>query len=215
MTVDFFILGLMCLELSWCALRLRSWTSLAGYRRNRAQGTLLLSLQVPSQTYLDCLCLPYYLRQRPERLNVERAMNHSNALSVLKDTAGDIYDTSAELCGQGLNPLGTSPKHMHTPFFNVCIRSDFNSHKALNYLRTTFFASYVGFDTKLFLKYPTQVVDRFGFHFPFRLGRGWCEDSVLLYSLYIHYVFTYSPRSHKIPINLFGKLIFRLTKFQI
>lgn len=37
MTVDFFILGLIYLELSWCALRLRSWTSLAGYRLNRAQ----------------------------------------------------------------------------------------------------------------------------------------------------------------------------------
>lgn len=173
--MDFFILGLMCLELSWCALRLRSWTSLAGYRRNRAQGTLLLSLlslQVPSQTYLDCLCLPYYLRQRPERLNVERAMNHSNALSILEDTTVDIYSSSTELYGQGLNPLGTSPKHMHTPFLNVCIRSDFDSHKTLNYLRTTYFVSYVGFDTKLFLKYPTQVVDQFGFDFPFRLGRG-------------------------------------------
>lgn len=35
--MDFLILGLIDFEWIWCALRLRSWTSLTGYRLNRAQ----------------------------------------------------------------------------------------------------------------------------------------------------------------------------------
>ena len=155
------------------SLRLRSWTVLFCYRPNCEQCVLLLFLQIRCQISLDRTCPIQCIRQWPEWPDLKRAFNHSNALSVLEDYTQDLHWTSVQPWRQGLNPFGTSPIHIHTVAFNVCIRSNFNSHTILNYLRTTYFASYVGFDTKLFLDYPTQVIDRFGFYFPFEIPRGW------------------------------------------